>query len=118
MKTLLFFLFISLLPIAGFANDPVLIRDSSVNNGPNDTYGLLTCETADGQIGCYCTVMPDMDDCSIETNCVLNSQLSNYYTVLMDMYSPDEIGIRASNNVRITESALIAALKKDGFPVK
>lgn len=80
-------------------------------------YGSWSCELANGDDGCECTMTYNDDECSLVTDCTASSNLVNYNAELQNMFSPAEIANRAANGVAISEQPLKDALFLDGFPI-
>lgn len=129
MKRLIFeMLFLALVGIAfiGCTKEQIIQQNSSgideLNqfrySSNNVVYANLSCELPNGETGCQCTITESDDDCELQTVCTAQSSLTNYSLALRAMFTSEEIQSRARKNVRITERELIAALKKDGFPLK
>lgn len=97
--------------------------DKPISNGTISiksgvVYANLSCDLPNGLTGCQCTITQSDDDCSVQTECVVQSSLPNYNNALESMFTYEQIQDRANNNVRITEPLLIKALKLDHFPLK
>lgn len=81
-------------------------------------YASLSCKLPNGDDGCKCEVVQDLDDCSMPTDCEASENFVTYINLLHQLFTPSEIDARATNETHISETQLRDALKTDGFPLK
>ncbi len=127
MKKILIFYAIALMIISCSKSEDTLPISQPANNigsskkvvlSGNVVYSNNACTLADGSSGCKCEITETDDDCSLQTDCKSSSALPHYKAQLHALFTDEQITERALNEIRITETELIDALKLDGYPLK